>query len=278
MRNTLLSVAAPGLLGNDTDIDSALAVQAASVAGPANGSLSLHGRRIVHVHAVPGVLRHRQLRVPRRRRGRPDRHRDRDAPDRPGRHIRGPVYYFGDSGGSASNWDLVSSPPAASDPEADVDSDGNPGLEIKDTNEGLGETDPDKFQTWSYAAGSGGLVLDGPVALRLWSTGKEFDDDEALRLYVWLRTAPGASCTTIASTDVYDEEWNGGVEDWVYDEISLGTLSHTIDPVASCGSGSRSTTTTCRVALSAGRPSRSKSPWRRPNRTRSVPAVALCRA
>jgi hypothetical protein len=48
---------------------------------------------------------------------------------------------------------------------------------------------------------------------------------------VWLQdcAADGTGCVTIASSlDVHVNHWNGGVADWVYRDIGLGNVSHTV--------------------------------------------------
>ena len=47
---TVLNVSAPGVLGNDSDIDSA-SLQAQLATAPAHGALTLNAERIVQLHA-----------------------------------------------------------------------------------------------------------------------------------------------------------------------------------------------------------------------------------
>jgi hypothetical protein len=137
-------------------------------------------------------------------------------------------YYFSGTG-SPTDYDLVTSPPPNSDPEADVDSDGKPGLSFDKTDQGLGESDPDKYQHWSLSAGATGLLLDGPVALDLYSTSHDFHDHDG-HVFVWLHDCVGLSCTQLAAIDLFDADWNDGVEDWIHRRIDLGSITHKVEP------------------------------------------------
>ena len=77
--NITLTVPAPGVLGNDTDVDTAPASWTATVVTPpASGGVTFEPRRLVHLHPEPGLHRHRRLLLHRQRRRpaqRPPRHR-----------------------------------------------------------------------------------------------------------------------------------------------------------------------------------------------------------
>lgn len=220
-------VAAPGLLGNDTDVDSAtLTVQTSPVSGPSNGTLSLSSNGSFTYTPDPGwdgtdSFVYRTV-------------DDGGLTDTATVTLQiDPVItslqlYFGDAGSSASDYDLVSSPPAAANPEPDVDGDGDDGLRIDKTDKGLLEADGDKYQTWSYTVPSGGLDLQGTATVQLWSALKDFDDEKDVHAYVWLLDCAGSSCTTIASADRFEAEWvpEGGT--WVYDELTFASIDYTI--------------------------------------------------
>ncbi len=137
-------------------------------------------------------------------------------------------YFLGDTGSSASNYDLVTSVPASSIPVFDSDSDGNPGLTLAhDKHES--ETDPNKFQLWTLATATP-LALDGPVTLNLWSAFENFDTGHDGHPYVWLYdcASGGGSCTTLASTDVHVHDWDQGIADFVGWQLDLGSVTHTV--------------------------------------------------
>lgn len=55
--DTALTISAPGVLGNDSDIDSN-ALSAVLVSGPAHGTLTLNPHWLVHLHAQRQLQRH----------------------------------------------------------------------------------------------------------------------------------------------------------------------------------------------------------------------------
>ncbi len=75
--DTPLTVAAPGVLGNDTDVDGD-PLTAVQVTAPASGTLVPASGRLLRLHAGPGLQRDRLLHLPGQRRsaGLERRHRD----------------------------------------------------------------------------------------------------------------------------------------------------------------------------------------------------------
>jgi hypothetical protein len=139
------------------------------------------------------------------------------------------TWYFGTSGSGPDDWNLLTTPPAGPS-DADLDADGNPGVTVKKSGQKLTSTKGEEFQRWGFVAASD-LVLDGPVSLRLWSTAEGFHPDHDIDYSIWLEdcAADGTGCTTIASSvNVHTDEWNGGVEDWVQRDITVGSVSHTV--------------------------------------------------
>ena len=68
--DTPLTVAAPGVLANDTDVDGDT-LTAVLVTGPAHGTLTLNADGSLHLHAGRQLQRHRQLHLPGQRRRTP---------------------------------------------------------------------------------------------------------------------------------------------------------------------------------------------------------------
>ena len=103
-----------------------------------------------------------------------------------------PVWYYlvGDSEpiGSLS----TSEPPSIPLPNYDPERDTEPGLVLKKTNGGAGETEATKYQHWEVAAPPGELI----ISLVLWAAVKDFDPDKTGRLGVYLLDC-AASCQVI---------------------------------------------------------------------------------
>ena len=227
--DTGLVVAAPGLLANDYDVDGEVpTVDTTPVTPPANGAVALGVDGSFTYTPDPGFSGGDQF-----------VYRITDPGGLPSTAtveltiddgLVAATYYLGDSGRGVDDYDLALSPPPASTPVFDADGDGDPGLTIKDTNNGLGETNPEKYQYWTLPASGTSLSLDGPVTVDLWSSIKDFDDDHEGRVQIWLHDCLGVSCTLLASTDVYHDPWNDGVADWKHREIPLGSV--TTDVVA----------------------------------------------
>ena len=136
--------------------------------------------------------------------------------------------HLGTSGSDANTYALTTTPPPAGDPEPDHDGDGDEGLSINNSNGKVDETDPTKYQHWTYTFGSP-TTYDGQVRLALWSTVEGFDDKDNGHYYVYLHdcAADGTNCTQVLATDNHVDEWNDEVDDWVFKDLSLGAISHT---------------------------------------------------
>jgi hypothetical protein len=139
------------------------------------------------------------------------------------------TFYLQPSGPSADLWDLGTTPPPASLLVPDHDGDGTPGLWIKHGDGDESTSDPRQWQEWAYTTPAP-LVLNGPVTLQLWSTIELFELDREGHPYVYLYdcAAGGTGCTLIAQNDVHVNEWNGLLPTWVFNEITVGSVSRTI--------------------------------------------------
>ena len=138
--------------------------------------------------------------------------------------------YLDSTGPSADVWNLIAGLPAAVSPVPDFDGDGEPGLTIRASNGSESVTDAARWQAWTSSVTGSALVLNGPVVLGLWSTVANFNPSESVHPHVFVYdcVAGGASCTKLAGTHLQVSNWNGGVADWVYRELTVGSVSATI--------------------------------------------------
>ena len=123
----------------------------------------------------------------------------------------------------------MTSPPALGNP--DPDGDGNPGLTILVSGGGEGESNPLKYQQWLLAPTLAPIELNGPVTLHLWATVEFYEVDKDIDVTVWIHDcdATGSVCgPALLNYDVHYDEFNGGVADFVYRQITLGSLDHTV--------------------------------------------------
>ena len=228
-QNTPLNQGIPGVLANDSDEDGdVLVVQTIPVTAPSNGTLSLSndgsfvytpnlgftGTDSFTYRVGDGT-------------GLTD---DADVTITVSLSSMTSLLYLGTSGPSSDVWDLTTSPAPAASPVPDFDGDGDPGLSIKATNNGESESDPRKWHEWARPISLTPLVLNGPVTLQLWSTIDGFDPDDPAHPYVYLYDCliGGLACVKIAQNEMQLQNWNGGVADWVYREITVGSVSRTI--------------------------------------------------
>ncbi|WP_460458901.1 cadherin-like domain-containing protein [Angustibacter peucedani] len=123
----------------------------------------------------------------------------------------------------------VLSPTAPLSAPTDWDGDGDPGLTIKHGDMKVTELDVRKFQLWSYPVGAGGLALDGPVQLRLWSS-PELKADKAVDYAVWVDDcdALGLTCVpVVSSVKVHVDDWTTTTT-WEQRTITVGSAQHTV--------------------------------------------------
>jgi putative nucleotidyltransferase with HDIG domain len=225
---TVLTVPAPGLLGNDYDEDGdALTVAPSLVVAPTNGlAILLADGSFVYtpnpLFVGTDTFNYR-------------------IDDGTGRTANGLVtitvdssissatLYLQSTGPSADVWDISTAIPAAASPVPDHDGDGDQGLTIKSSDGSESENDTRKYQIWRYTLGAP-LQLNGPVTLQLWSTAKDFktDKDGHPHLYLYDCAVGGSACVKIAETDGHVDDWNGSTANWVYREITIGSVNRAI--------------------------------------------------
>ncbi len=123
--------------------------------------------------------------------------------------------------------DLTTSAPTAG--ATDWDGDKHPGLTIRDSDLKVTTSDPTKYQQWSYATPSGGLKLNGPVSLDLWSTPRQRKDQD-IDYSAWLYScnSSGGSCQLLTSaTNVRVRKWSTTTT-WQRRTIGIGSVSTTV--------------------------------------------------
>ncbi len=228
-QNTPLPVAAPGVATNDGDGDGdPINVQTALVAGPSNGGVTLNADGSFTYTPNLGFSGSDSFtyRVDDGTGLTDDAVVDITVTAVPA----GPLsLYMQPSGSSADDWSLATTPAPAAAPVPDHDSSGDPGLRIKESDGDESNSDPAEWQTWTYPFPAT-TVLNGPVTLQLWSTSSSFWPNSRGHPYLYLYECDGAgaNCTKIAENDIHVHSWNGFVPNWVYRELTVGSVSRTI--------------------------------------------------
>ena len=229
-QGTAVTEAAPGVLANDSDEDGdGLTLETTPIVAPGNGTLSLSANGAFTYTPDAGFVGTDSF-----------TYRVDDGTGRSGDATvtitvaavtnTTTLFYLGTSGSSGDVWDLTTSTPAAASPVPDFDGDGSPGLTIAHSNGEESVTVSSRWQAWTRTVSAMPLVLNGPVVLRLWSTIEAFDANQGAHPHVYLYdcVAGGTGCLKIASNHVHVSSWNGGVSDWVYREITVGSVTRTI--------------------------------------------------
>jgi len=119
-------------------------------------------------------------------------------------------------------------------PNYDIDRDGAPGLLLQEAIPGLGEqlaeTDPAKFQLWSYTMQSD-TQLSGNARVTLYGAMKDMAANKNARVRVFLldcttTTSAGADCSTIAIGTVTRRPWSTTPDTWVGFTAFLGDVDY----------------------------------------------------
>ncbi|MBT8241746.1 MAG: tandem-95 repeat protein, partial [Acidimicrobiia bacterium] len=227
-RNAPVSVSAPGVLANDHDYDGD-PFTAVLDTGPGSGAVTLNpdgsftytpdpgftGADRFTYTAFDGVLSSIPTAV--------------DITVDSGVVPRG--WFLGDSGATADQFDLVATPPTPGDPDPDGDLD--PGLTILGSSGTETDSDPLNSHHWILDPGAQALDLNGPVTLKLWSSVAGFELGADVDISAWLYdcdavTFGSCSPALVAYEKAHISDWNGGTSDFMYREITLGSLTHTV--------------------------------------------------
>ena len=234
-QDTPFSITSPGLLANDGDQDgNAITVQSAPISGAVNGIVTLSADGSFAYMPNSGFTGTDSFTY--------------RIDDGTGLSADGvatitvtsspalpSTLYFQSAGPSSDIWDMTLASAPVTPQLADFDSDGKPGLTIKnsDGSETVGEGA--RYQIWTYTAPSP-FVLNGPVTLDLWSSTGLFGTFKPGTLYAYLYDcAPGGSgdptwagCTRIAFNTVFTSPWNTSLIDWGYRQVTIGSVNRTI--------------------------------------------------
>ncbi len=111
---------------------------------------------------------------------------------------------------------------------ADYDLDGNPGLTIKSSDMKATETDPLKYQEWSYPVPAGDVVMNGPITMDLWTSLKNQANHD-LDYASWVYDCNGFfGCSLIASTvNVHVNNWSTTTT-WEKRTVTVGSANRTV--------------------------------------------------
>lgn len=228
-QDTPLTIAAPGVLGNDGDLDGdTLTLQTSPISGPANGVVVLASDGSFTYTPSGGFTGTDSFTY--------------RIDDGTGRSADGVVtitvtsgasipstLYFQPGGPSPDIWNMTPALAPAAPQLADFDGDVKPGLTIKNSDGSETETNSSRFQIWMYTA-SGPLPLNGPVTLDLWSSTGLFGITKPGTIYAYLYDcAPGGgSCAKVASNVAFHDPWNTSLLDWTRRQITVGSVSRII--------------------------------------------------
>ena len=120
---------------------------------------------------------------------------------------------------------LTTTPPSTG--IGDYDADGSPGLTIDPSSMKPDETDPQKFQEWSYPVPTGGLTMNGPITMDLWTSLKD-EADKDLDYAAWVYDCGPAGCALLASTvGVHIDNWSTTTT-WERRTVTVGSANTTI--------------------------------------------------
>ncbi len=225
-KNTQLSVPVPlGVLGNDVDVDPG-ALTAAVVSPPPVGSLVLAADGSFTYDPPTDFTGTTSFTYRATGAGGSDVTTVRLLVDS---GAGTPVVHLGQTGADSEHFDFLFSPPAAANPEPDVDADGADGLTLADAGVPGTSGDPARSHNWALEVPSF-ADLDGPAYLNVWSQVRDpgsMGPDAMLRAQVYECDPALTSCTLFAEAAAHDENWSAG---WALRVINLGHVTRTLTP------------------------------------------------
>lgn len=121
-------------------------------------------------------------------------------------------------------------------PNFDTDRDSSPGLWLQESRSGipqqLGETDPAKFQLWTYSAPEDlHLLGNGTISIYAVTEGMTAGIDARIRFFLLdcpASTTNGTDCSTISLATVTRRPWSESPDVWVGITADLGAIDHTV--------------------------------------------------
>ncbi len=106
----------------------------------------------------------------------------------------------------------------------DLDGDLNPGLTVRSGGTDLNENDPTKYQEWELVVPSGGLNLNGPVSLDIW-TSLEGRAGKDLDYSAWVFGCNPGCGTPLAGTEkLHVDDWSTTTT-WEERTVSIGSVN-----------------------------------------------------
>ena len=112
----------------------------------------------------------------------------------------------------------------------DTDRDSQPGLLIRRSNKGVGETDPARFQSWRTAILTSDLLITGDVIIDVWAAFKDFEqaaEQGHITIFLRDRDATG-DYTEIARGERFESDWPGGSSTFVKKSIIIPAVNYTV--------------------------------------------------
>ncbi len=119
---------------------------------------------------------------------------------------------------------LTTTPPTGHPIVIDLDGDLNPGLTLRSGGTDLSENDPTKYQEWELVVPSGGLSLNGPVSLEIWTSleNKAFQD---LDYSAWVFACnPGCGSPLAGTEKLHVDNWSTTTT-WETRTVSIGSVN-----------------------------------------------------
>ena len=110
----------------------------------------------------------------------------------------------------------------------DTDRDGDPGLKLKKSKNGLSETNPEKFQVWRTGVLGSPIAISGDVLIDLWTALDPPHLAEHGVALAYLRDYDGASYTEIANGALFARDWQSGSTTFVERMSLIQGVSYTI--------------------------------------------------
>jgi hypothetical protein len=222
--NTPIVVAAPGLLGNDWDVDGDT-LSVSSVDDPPNGSVVFAADGSFTYTPDPGFTGTDTFNYM--------------VDDGAGGTAQGTVtvtvnssnttstFYLRPGAPAADNWQLLAA--ASTDATVlDYDNDGSPGLTIDKSDGKITVNGQDKYQNFDLVPG-GPVTFNGPVTLHLAALSAGFLFGKAEHIYAYIQdcAADGTNCVLLSATDVHVNQWSF-LAGWSERSFNLGDLNHTL--------------------------------------------------
>ncbi|GAB5442642.1 MAG: hypothetical protein Fues2KO_29910 [Fuerstiella sp.] len=137
------------------------------------------------------------------------------------------THYFLAGGGIPEAMLETAIPTGTAIPDYDSGRHAGAGTLVDKGGSGFAESDAVKHQRWQTA--SGGITINGPVQLNLWSHIKDFNTTKGATVHAYLIDIRnnGSDAQLVATDSVTRSAWNPS-GDWVYDTFDFGTINRSL--------------------------------------------------